>query len=253
MPFVSLKRYLCLTSSLVAFLTGVNPAWAEKQTDVWVLNYLGRRYGNCTVTVGPAGVLIFLETVGVYASAKPPDWKVVRYNKTAKVKLECSMAEYFKTNHCGGFNKTPSKLTSAKVDNLNATKIAILYRGSVGDMDTLFDSRSERGEDRTAEYDYLFTKDIKAAPQAYQVINHAFKGFDWPGMYLGKTIVFANGQKRVDVALKSAHKARVPLSTFDCPAGYKSVAIEQEVLGGRIHDMEGIMRDLGVGEKFGKD
>lgn len=205
--------------------------------------------GPALFQVSPAGVKIDYKTAQYCILCKAPDWKVTWYSTPNKTIFSESIKE-FRLEKQLPPNNPASAPPPARATYIGLKAIRVSKKTDVSEQG-FFKFSSQ--QPRPLLSDYYFSEPVKLSQEAHNFISTFFGIPNFGCMPLGFDIHESGGTTRQVYFTTKLEKAQIPISEFDVPKNFTKVTSKSKVISGAGYgkDMDNLMEDMGLGEKFG--
>jgi hypothetical protein len=218
---------LAVILAVSGLATIVQPVQADEQG--WVLTQKSQNLGDQYVYISPSGLKCVNPKAGFAMVTRAPDWNIVMFNDKTKVFFATTLDKYKRDLEAHGFTNSMSDKTWSKsgstgnIAGLKATQYVMTGSGS-----NLQRAMGKQASSLTAA-DYWVSNDI-AVPQRLSALLATAYGLPPTGnVPLRLDTTDAKGNRRLLDTYRMTPSA-IPVSYFSCPAGYRQVQSDAEVM-----------------------
>jgi hypothetical protein len=243
--------------TVLIWLSGPSGALAADDAHKgWVLerqDQLGRE----TMYVDAKGIKVTFPVLGVNVLSKPPTWDLVWFNTKSHKQYCETLAKYRDRKGLPVKVGAPPNLPeTAKIyAGLPSRMITVSEKSGAPERNLVPILSNPKGAWRVnlIESNYYFSEKVDLPIGALNFLNSFFGTPNYGGIPLGCVHKLSTGEERIMFASFSAKRSVIPASTFVSPVGYSAAPNQLEISNGGITSkMEDLVKDMKIGEDFGK-
>lgn len=202
------------------------PVQADEQG--WVLTQKSQNLGDQYVYISPSGLKCVNPKAGFAMVTRAPDWNIVMFNDKTRLFFATTLDKYKRDLEAHGFTSSMSdnswsKSGSGSIAGLRATQYVMTGSGA-----NLRRAVGKRSSNLSAA-DYWVSNDITVPPKLSELLATAYGLPPTGNVPLRLNTTDAKGSRRL-LDTYRMQTSPIPISYYSCPAGYRQVTSEAEVM-----------------------
>ncbi|HEY9679043.1 MAG TPA: hypothetical protein V6C76_13620 [Drouetiella sp.] len=236
-----------LALTLVALLFGLSATSARADEKGWVLSQKSTTLGDQYMYISPNGLKCVNPRIGVAMVTHAPDWNITMFNDKTRSYYQTTLDGYKAKLAQRGLtsdlaSRQWTRATSGTIAGMKATQY-VMRGGTI-----VRNSRNGAKTSSVSAADYWVSDDIQVPSRLGELLSSAYGLPMTQNVPLRLESTDAKGPHNM-LETFSMQVANIPTGYFNCPAGYKAVTSEAEVM---MNDeqkqmFEDMSKDMGGG------